>query len=388
MKKLTIQEKAQAYDKALEKARIWKDKSGMPKDKQGILDDIFPELKENEDERIRKALIDYFDDANKADENPLQSYGVHTDKAIAWLEKQYEKPQGKSALEAINEEKIDNQFCVKPVNKIEPKFHRGQWIIWQDKCYEVNYNGCGYELVDQNGLSTSLEYGTVDTSARLWDVTKDAKDGDVLAEDSCIFIIQKLGDNNTAAKTYYTLYDDGDFDDGSILYFDIDSTKPATKEQRDQLEKVMVAAGYVFDNKELKKIEESPNEVRTTGYCHVEDVGHKTVWSEEDEYCLDGAIETELYMLDVVNGVKTFDVGNESIKEKCTKELNWLKSLKARYTWLPSEEQMDALKGALYDAIWQYDFKGSPIKEEVTRRHAETIESLYNDLKKLRRNKL
>ena len=33
------------YKEALERARIWKEKSGMPKDKQGILDDIFPELK-------------------------------------------------------------------------------------------------------------------------------------------------------------------------------------------------------------------------------------------------------------------------------------------------------------------------------------------------------
>lgn len=85
---MTIEEKARAYDEAIKIARIWKDKSGMPKDKQGILDDIFPELRESEDEKIRKALIDYFDDANKADENPLQSYGIHTDKAIAWLEKQ------------------------------------------------------------------------------------------------------------------------------------------------------------------------------------------------------------------------------------------------------------------------------------------------------------
>lgn len=62
----------------------------------------------------------------------------------------------------------------------------------------------------------------------------------------------------------------------------------------------------------------------------------------------------------------------------------WLKSLKERYTWKPSEEQIKALKDALNDAIWQYDFKGSLIKEEVTRKHAEIIESLYNDLKKLR----
>ena len=30
-------------------------------------------------------------------------------------------------------------------------------------------------------------------------------------------------------------------------------------------------------------------------------------------------------MLDVVNGIKPFSVGNEQIREECTKELNWLK---------------------------------------------------------------
>lgn len=39
------------YKEALDRARIWKYKSGMSKDKQGILDDIFPELKESEDEK-------------------------------------------------------------------------------------------------------------------------------------------------------------------------------------------------------------------------------------------------------------------------------------------------------------------------------------------------
>ena len=51
--------------------------------------------KEFEDEKVRRALIDYFEDAHKADENPLQSYGIHTDIAIAWLEKRapQEEPQ-------------------------------------------------------------------------------------------------------------------------------------------------------------------------------------------------------------------------------------------------------------------------------------------------------
>ena len=88
---MTIEEKAKAYDEAIKVAR-----SKIENDKDHILyerdiTDIFPILKESEDEKIRKALIDYFDDANKADENPLQSYGIHTDKAIAWLEKQGER---------------------------------------------------------------------------------------------------------------------------------------------------------------------------------------------------------------------------------------------------------------------------------------------------------
>lgn len=98
MKELSIEEKAKAYDEAVK----------VIKDNLDALNEItetgsnvvniqsirncfyraFPELKESEDERIRKALIDYFEDAIKADENPLQRYGIHTDEVIDWLENQ------------------------------------------------------------------------------------------------------------------------------------------------------------------------------------------------------------------------------------------------------------------------------------------------------------
>ena len=79
---MTPEQKAKRFDEALERARIWKDKSGMPKDRQGILDDIFPELKESEDEKIRKELIDYHRSmAAQADDYVHEAW-------IAWLEKQ------------------------------------------------------------------------------------------------------------------------------------------------------------------------------------------------------------------------------------------------------------------------------------------------------------
>ena len=81
-----------------------------------------------------------------------------------------------------------------------------------------------------------------------------ATDGDVLAEDSCIFIIQKLGDNGTAAKTYCALHNDGYFIDGSILYFDIDSIKPATEEEKQKLFKAIKDNGYKW-NSETKTLE-------------------------------------------------------------------------------------------------------------------------------------
>ena len=49
------------------------------------------------------------------------------------IEKQSEKPQGKSALEAVKEEKVDDQNCVKPADKVEPKFHEGDTMrTWRE----------------------------------------------------------------------------------------------------------------------------------------------------------------------------------------------------------------------------------------------------------------
>ena len=75
MSELTIEQKAQRYDEALNKARDLY----MPSD-SALLEEIFPELTESEDERIRKAIKQHF----------LYLDDSFPDKAkwIAWLEKQ------------------------------------------------------------------------------------------------------------------------------------------------------------------------------------------------------------------------------------------------------------------------------------------------------------
>jgi hypothetical protein len=227
------------YEKLVDAVKVLRDNNPSDEGIQNWVNDNVPELKENEDERIRKEIIDYI------------KTGTYHKKWIAWLEKQGNKPQGKSALESIRDEKVDN------ANKIEPKFHEGEWVVSKldrkaRQISEVHFDEYNsYYVVD--GKEFNLE--EYDRLHHSWTI-QDAKDGDVLAEESCIFIIQKICDNCTAAKTYCTLYDDGDFDDGSILYFDIDSTKLATKEQCDLLFTTMKKAGYEWDANKKELIKE------------------------------------------------------------------------------------------------------------------------------------
>ena len=116
----------------------------------GITKEIFLELKESKDKKIREAILNGIIDCRDAPDLGWSNFGgIHIDDCIDWLEKQCEpnpysgvsfkynghtwgmcgrdngveilvdgeikerifldnKPKGKSALEAIKEEKVDN----------------------------------------------------------------------------------------------------------------------------------------------------------------------------------------------------------------------------------------------------------------------------------------
>lgn len=81
--RMTEKEKAKAYDEALKRARKLKEDPKCvfyeysPKEGDTICDYIFPELKESEDERIGKELIEF-----------VKSRGGFKQEYITWLEKQ------------------------------------------------------------------------------------------------------------------------------------------------------------------------------------------------------------------------------------------------------------------------------------------------------------
>ena len=77
----------------------------------GILEEIFPKLKESEDERIRKALIRYF---TLSDDNAdYQCCGVHYKDIVDWLERQEYKPIEWSEEEESHIKRIIEHFEVR-----------------------------------------------------------------------------------------------------------------------------------------------------------------------------------------------------------------------------------------------------------------------------------
>ena len=79
---MTQEEKAKAYDEALERASKYHTPDSNNTNLKAVLENIFPELRESEDERIRKSLIELVEQF-MADERK--------EKTIAYLEKQKEQ---------------------------------------------------------------------------------------------------------------------------------------------------------------------------------------------------------------------------------------------------------------------------------------------------------
>lgn len=170
------------------------------------------------------------------------------------------KPQGKSALEAIKEKKVDNEF-VKSLC-VEPKFKVGDWVVRGNTIAQIlDIQEQYYIGLDINGKDFVSSRFLSGNKIHLWTI-QDAKDGDVLIDKShigeCVFIFKearasdiKTDVNNPLAIIGYCginhigftsqLSGLGFGDTVNCTYY------PATKEQRDTLMKAMNNAGYKWD---------------------------------------------------------------------------------------------------------------------------------------------
>ena len=178
------------------------------------------------------------------------------------LEKQGEKPQGKSALEAIKEEEVDSRNFVRSADRIKPKFKVGDWITNRGHSYliaNIDYENDRYlfEIGGYTHEPLNWEYiENVDRNYHLWTI-KDAKDGDILCAKGSyfkeyVFKFSSFTEDNVISTHFgYDVFH-GTFDTKLSRFGreeDFVSITPATKEQRDLLFSKMHEADYEWDTK-------------------------------------------------------------------------------------------------------------------------------------------
>lgn len=235
------------YKKAIEVAKECLQDGNITTIARAYIWEIFPELKESEDERMRKAL--YAD---------IRTYipNERGDKYIAWLEEQGKHAElGQSEVTKTSDQELSD--------KVEPKFKAGDWIV-DDKTPNdvfcvIEVLGEIYKVIDIDGDDYHIPHCKADKQFHLWTI-QDAKDGDVLVNylecGKCIAIFKSIITDDKMYDTEIYCHLINDLFISKSGYSNA-TWEPATKEQRDLLFQKMKDAGYGWDSdkKELRKIQ-------------------------------------------------------------------------------------------------------------------------------------
>ena len=365
----TIEEKANAYDKALERAKVILndyEERGLEEILFYAKEDlggIFPELKESEDEKVRRCLINgmkFYYEGNEGATWGTEKFSMKVKDILSWLEKQGEQkaadkvePKFKvgdiikfktkdgysETWQIIQVDMLDKKYRLKDGyvlhfseedayelveqktdDEIEPKFKVGDWILYSGDYYEgvrhiTKIDENGY-YIERNGLPHGIIPFNHEKCMRLWTI-QDAKDGDVLvyrnSATEIIMLFKSWLMDGKVAYTHFHIFDNeyrvnSSCDCGNGAH-------PATKEQRDLLFQKMKEAGYEWDT-EKKELKEPQRMISAEAKEALYD---KPAWSEEDET---GWTNT---MIMIKEGAS-----NHYTKDSIKLVIDWLKSIKER----------------------------------------------------------
>lgn len=352
MKELSIEQKAKAYDEAIEKLRdFYRDYDTVSCliDVKEELANLFPELKESEDEKIRKALIDGFT-VMKESKNCGKTFSNHNIPVVdilAWLEKQGEhkkfrdsiqvgdevtrnsdgvivnlsqlkrvakKGEQKLPIEKLPEEmktigeslgfttqeecdeynQMVSNLIMSDDNKDKTKFKVGDWIVnnlSKDVFLIKSFNNgyCTLEDIKGNIISPCLP--PCESESHLWTI-QDAKDGDVLINwNNTAFIFKTIEDETVKFHIAYNeKWEAIKTPSTTLSHMGLPEPQfefhPATKEQRDTLFAKMKEAGYEWDT-EKKELKLL---ITNGGDFESENCEQNPGWSKEDKDDLNNII--------------------------------------------------------------------------------------------------
>ena len=215
-------------------------------------------LKSSKDKDIRK-FMQYIEKQAKAyDLNlPNRSYDIYAfaKDLLTWLDKkgEQEEPQ----VYETEDGEIITYSETDGYKFVEPNFHEGDWVVnkFGDSWHIDSLDKKNYQVSDGKG---NYNYFPIlkQNEMHLWTI-KDAKTGDVLANDHHILILKELvydwSSNGTpySVKAYCGIKPNGNFEIGKDNWCFCGTLHilPATKEQRDALMKAMNDARYEWNDK-------------------------------------------------------------------------------------------------------------------------------------------
>lgn len=326
-------------------------------DQRYVLESLFPKLRESEDEKIRKTLIDFFEDWRKSRSH---CWGISVAKILAWLEKQGNCSIKWNKNTEDNKPQVNHSVLIQTSNGIaEGEWNGGEhWIQYRwsssvkdsdvlywaelsdvekqgeqkpaekaEPKFKVKYAGSEYNVFETKDIAGVTFYGIEDEPNHI-DYVK--------AENCEIISVYAIKENGSPYPT-----------------------KPAVfSEQKPQRMISAEAKEALLNESEREALRTEYEKGRADAIAEIQ-----KEWSEEDERNLQGIIdEIEANK----NNAPDYDLATYD------RFLSWLKSLKNRYTWKPSDKQMEAIRIAA-EVGTANDSWAMGILRDV-----------YNDLKKLK----
>lgn len=397
------------YKEALERTRKLKENPQSvfneysPKEGDTICDYIFPELKESEDEKIRKELITHCRNTRCVTEEGAERIA----KWIDWFEKQDPKKHEEEIEKAYKTadevqykrgyedavKEMEKQGEQKPDDKVEPKFKVGDWVVVSttkgDRVVQiayVEYFKDGYPSY----ITTEGRWFGNETKARLltdkdvetitlpeskvivhqkpaeWSEENEEYNGEDYGIDGLWHAMNILEKTLGKVNGYQT-------DDGFLSHqCAITAVKKLYKQKPTETAKWSAQEEYCICELEamvkeawrkaenvrnditIKKMQElmfflktlNPNKKpqRIISAEAKEALYDKPAWSEEDEKMCQETIDWF--------EKKCFPCALEN-DNPARKSIKWLKSLKDRYTWKPNDKQMLVLElASKYDRVF------------------------------------
>ena len=123
MKELTIEQKAKAYDEAIEMAKKWRNAPNVdkiPTFANRVIDEIFPELCESEDEKVRKAIIELVKQSSEVLDKQNQS------NMLTWLEKQDKHKKFRDSIQVGDEVTRNRDGVIVNLSQLNRVAKKGQ----------------------------------------------------------------------------------------------------------------------------------------------------------------------------------------------------------------------------------------------------------------------